>query len=143
MRIIILFFIISVSLLSCKQISEDTKEHIEEKETKGLVELNNGKLWKANPETTLGINKMISRMQYFSEKENLLTYKSLKDSLESDFTEIFQKCTMKGEAHNQLHNYLKPMIDQFDGLDSQELEICKNNFTNLNMHLKNYRNYFE
>lgn len=140
MRIVILLLIFSVSFSSCKQNTEK-KEQMNIVED--LVELNNGERWKANAETTMGIENMISRMQSFSEKENSLGYHHLKDSLESDFTEIFQKCTMKGEAHNQLHNYLKPMIDLFEGLDSEELEHNKKSFFTLNEHLHIYKNYFE
>jgi len=140
MRLVILLLICSVSFSSCK-------ENTEKKERMNIVEdhveLNNGKRWKANAETTIGIEKMISRMQSFSEKENSLGYNQLKDSLESDFTEIFQKCNMKGEAHNQLHNYLKPMVDLFEGLDSKELESNKKNFSKLDEHLLIYKNYFE
>lgn len=145
MRIVTMICFLSVSLISCKQdvkINEGQSD-AENLETIGLVELNNGALWEANSETTLGIKKMILRMDSFSEKENSLAYQNLKDSLEGDFTEIFQKCTMKGEAHNQLHNYLKPMIDLFNGLDSQELEACKTNFRDLDTHLKSYKNFFE
>ena len=69
--------------------------------------------------------------------------KTLKDSLKSDFSMIFQKCTMKGEAHNQLHNYLKPMIGFFEGLESEDLVICKTSFIELEQYLNLYGNYFE
>ena len=140
MKIVVLLLILSVSFSSCKQNAEK-KEPLNNVED--LVELNNGERWKANAETTIGIEKMISRMQSFSEKENSLEYRHLKDSLEVDFTEIFQKCTMKGEAHNQLHNYLKPMIDLFEGLDSEELESNKKSFSTLDEHLRIYKKYFE
>ena len=108
-----------------------------------LVRLDHGILWKANIETTLGINAMIKRMDAFSDNEIIGSYNSLKDSLESDFTMIFQKCAMKGEAHNQLHNYLKPMLDLFEGLGSDDLNTCKGSFEGLEDHLNLYQNYFE
>lgn len=148
-----LFLITLILLASCNQnkekeplpvivqeeeTTEETHESVDEK-----VTLDNGKLWKANPETTDGINKMKNRMQTFADTENVESYTTLKDGLEADFTELFQKCTMKGEPHNQLHNYLFPFIDLFDGLTSTDLDICKKSFSDLSIHLKEYSDYFE
>jgi len=142
---IIIILVIAVSVHSCKKHQEKKEMQIVENHepTEDVVMLDNGNLWKANIETTVGINTMINRVDSFSENENVYNYKNLKDSLESDFTMIFQKCTMKGEAHNQLHNYLKPMIDHFEGLESDELNTCKSSFDELQQHLKLYENYFE
>ena len=118
--------------------SEETHENVD-----GVVTLNNGKLWLANHETTEGIDKMKKRMSSFSEKENMEAYALLKEDLEADFTELFQKCTMKGEAHNQLHNYLFPFIDLFDGLESSELSTCKKSFNKLKAHIDEYSSYFK
>ena len=62
---------------------------------------------------------------------------------ETDFTELFEKCTMKGEAHHQLHNYLFPFIDLFDDLASSELNTCKKSFNELKAQLNEYSTYFK
>ena len=149
----ILLFTLIFLVISCKQNTEkealpevvQQEEPAEEshESVDGVITLNDGKLWLANPETTTGINNMKSRMQAFTDKENAEAYSTLKKGLEADFTELFQKCTMKGEAHNQLHNYLFPFIDLFDGLESSELETCKKSFTGLNIRLGEYFDYFE
>jgi hypothetical protein len=82
-------------------------------------------------------------MHSFSDRNNATSYASLKNELETEFTTIFQKCTMKGEAHNQLHNYLKPMVPIFEGLESNNLDICKANFKAMKKHLAGYANYFK
>lgn len=107
------------------------------------VQLNGENKWVANPETTSGIKKMQYLMSTFSNKESIKAYASLKEELQTEFTTIFNKCTMKGEAHNQLHNYLKPMIEIFKGLESTDLDVCKANFNLMNTHLDKYKNYFE
>ncbi len=117
-----------------------TEEHHHET---GAVQLNDGKKWKANLETTEGIKKMQKLMAAFSEKESPEAYISLKENLETEFTMIFEKCTMKGESHNQLHNYLKPMLGLFDGLSSTDLNTCKESFQTMNKHLSHYSEYFE
>ena len=149
----LIFFTLILLLVSCKQKAEKapvpaTTQQVETTEEShesvdAVVTLNNGKLWLANPETTIGINHMKKRMRSFTEKESIEDYAKLKVGLEADFTELFEKCTMKGEAHNQLHNYLFPFIDLFDGLGSSELTICKKSFSELNNHLDQYSKYFE
>jgi hypothetical protein len=153
MKQLILFTII-LTLLSCKQKTEQEKAPVgiqqerivaekPHKAIDGVVSLNNEELWLANPETTEGILKMKKRMFLFKDTESIETYSILKTGLEEDFTELFQKCTMKGEAHNQLHNYLFPILDLFEGLESSNLAICKNSFSELNIHLEEYSNYFK
>ena len=82
-------------------------------------------------------------MSLFKDTESVEAYSVLKTGLEENFTELFQKCTMKGEAHNQLHNYLFPILDLFEGLESSDLSICKNSFSELNIHLDEYSKYFK
>ena len=140
LKIVLLLILISVS--SCNQTK--SKDVITEKlEWMQEMHLEDGKLWEANSETTDGIKKMQQIMNSFSDKESIIAYASLKTSLETEFTNIFQKCTMKGESHNQLHSYLKPMIEIFEGLESSDLNICKESFKTMENHLENYSNYFE
>ena len=79
----------------------------------------------------------------FSSENSLSNYITLKDNLETEFTILFQKCTMKGESHKQLHNYLKPMLSIFKGLESEDIKVREENFNVLKMHLGSYKNYFE
>ena len=123
-----------------EQIQQTEKQHHNKAEK---LQLNNGKLWKANPETTNGINAMLQIMSNFSEKENADAYKTLKLNLEGEFNSIIQKCTMTGEAHENLHVFLIPMNNLFKGLTVSNIETSKENFNKLNIHLKEYKNYFE
>jgi len=79
----------------------------------------------------------------FSSDASIEDYKNLKLNLEKDFSEIFQKCTMKGESHNQLHNYLKPMLPMFDAFESEDASIRSSNLSKMKRHLSGYTNYFE
>lgn len=82
------------------------KEKIKVAETahknENKVVLNDGARWAANAETTKGVNNMIKITDLFTTTENEEAFKTLTDSLEAEFAMIFKKCTMKGEAHNQL-----------------------------------------
>jgi len=155
MKHLIYTIAILVFIISCKDKVEnkatttitdkniETKQAEEQHHKTGDLQLNNGEKWKANLETTDGIKKMQEIMTAFTDKESPKAYTSLKENLETEFTMIFEKCTMKGESHNQLHNYLKPMLALFDGLVSQNLDTCKANYQKMNKHLSNYNNYFK
>ena len=100
------------------------------------VTLDNGQRWKANPETTSGIANMVAILGAYDPATGDPTV--LKDALEAEFGLIFERCTMEGEAHNQLHNYLLPIhqaLRDFEGSDAQRAA--------LGAQLAAYGNYFE
>lgn len=143
-KILIILSIIFVHSCTNKESKKKTnsiKGTVEK--TEDVLKLNNGQLWAANEETTDGVNNMITLMNSFSEKENVASYAQLTENLTLEFTTIFQKCTMKGEAHNQLHNFLIPIKNLFPYLSSNNIDTCKDAFTKLNAHLNIYKNYFE
>lgn len=116
---------------------KDNKE--EHKETAGKVQLDNGKKWKANPETITGINNMSSLVEKGIVEK--LEYAKLHDSLQVEFKAIFDKCTMTGESHNQLHNYLLPIKEQLEKLKAGNAgaETLKE----MQEYLLTFKNYFE
>lgn len=114
-----------------------------EKHTSGPVVLDNGNKWTANAETTQGINQMIMLMDNFEAKEDSKAYTTLAEKLSGEFDLIFKNCTMQGEAHVQLHNYLLPMKDMFATLKSKELDQQKAGFDSLKSYLLTYPDYFQ
>lgn len=105
--------------------------------------LNNGQKWDANVETTEAIARMRTLVETSPEQGSADDYHSLQIKLENEFKTIFEKCTMTGEAHNQLHNYLVPikeMMEKFDSNSEEELREVKEN---LKHHLKEYTSYFQ
>ncbi|WP_111707646.1 hypothetical protein [Lutibacter citreus] len=141
----ILFFTISCKNTTEKKSVQEQPQQTEEQQHNNAEELqlNNGNLWEANSETTEGINAMLQLMSDFSEVENPEAYEMLKQNLETQFKTIVQKCTMTGEAHNQLHVFLVPMKGLFNGLTASDLKNSKAHFNKLNTHLKTYKTYFE
>jgi hypothetical protein len=108
------------------------------------VQTDNGKLWAANPETTAGIaNMQVILTKYEGETLEPETQAKLKKELEIEFQNIFKQCTMKGEAHNQLHNFLLPMKGMFEGIESETPEESEGAVKELKQHLITYKNYFE
>lgn len=112
-------------------------------ESVDILQLNNGNLWNANSETTQGIENMVLLLNNFSEKENIDAYTTLKQNLEKEFGSILTQCTMTGESHNQLHLFLVPMKDLFNGLSASDEITRKENLHKLKKHLAVYSTYFE
>jgi len=101
------------------------------------VTLDNGQRWKANPETTSGIANMVALIEKQTTEPG--DPEALKSALEEEFALIFERCTMTGEAHNQLHNYLIPVNDRLRELDPSRPE----DLVALKSYLSTYGNYFE
>ena len=145
MKKVSLLGLLLLSLAACKQ-NTKAPEKTEEVTTEAAAEsvheskevmLNNGKLWEANPETTEGIKNM---QKIISERKQEATGAVLKEALENEFQMIFEKCTMTGEAHNQLHNYLLPLkmkLNQLDGTNDDQV------ISEIDAYLKEYSNYFQ
>ena len=101
------------------------------------VTLDNGQRWKANPETTSGIANMVALIEKQAATPG--DSKALKAALEEEFGLIFERCTMTGEAHEQLHNYLIPIhhaLREFDGKAVRDREAMA-------AHLATFTTYFQ
>lgn len=125
----------------------DSHEHIhmdDENHTGdgSTVQLNDGETWEANPETTTGIKNMQELINDFDPGAERAEYVALHDHMDREFKTIFAKCTMTGEAHNQLHNYLHPMREWIDGLMAEDDETRHHSLEKLNARLDEYPRYF-
>lgn len=139
LSITLLFFITSCST------EKHTDEHTQSEETSAshsapdLVQLDNGNKWIANIETTAGIENM-RKMIEAAQSHPVSSVASLKENLLMEFKDILNKCTMKGESHEQLHNYLLPLKADIEKLSEtytpEELE-------NIQSYLAKYDTYFE
>ncbi|MCH8331050.1 MAG: hypothetical protein IH946_06680 [Bacteroidetes bacterium] len=142
-----LIFILSwIILSSC---SNDQKHHAashhHHQVEDGIVSLNNGAKWKANKETTEGVNEMIKALQDFEAgtDQDVDAFHRLGKSLNKEYNKIFKNCTMTGAAHDQLHNYLLPMAKDINHLMEGELHECREKVASLDKKLLTYEQYFE
>lgn len=83
------------------------------------ISLNNGEKWFVNEEMK----------PFILEAENILTeyinnnstdYKTLAVQLKKKNSGLIKNCTMKGESHDELHNWLHPHIDLIKKLEQEE-----------------------
>lgn len=140
----LLLTLVILGILSCQQ-KEKHKEAVvetvmeqEEDFQFPAVSLNAGQLWEANTETTQGIKNIQQLLDNYP-KENS-NPDELIVGLKAEFAMIFKKCTMTGEAHEQLHNYLIPLKTKIESLSEP---ISDENTNDLKMYLQDYFNYFQ
>lgn len=147
---LIIAILATILVVSCnnektkkQEIAAPVQTEEETHESEGALKLNNGDLWMANSETTEGIEKMTQLITNFSDTENMEAYAELKTTMETEFGTIISKCTMTGESHDQLHNYLLPMKPFFKDLAAKDLETRKAGLEKLTKHLSEYSAYFK
>jgi hypothetical protein len=115
MKKTLLSLVVILSFFAC----QETKKTETNKEVKVTTQEKVSKLWQANPETTTGINTMKKLLADFKPNTNNDTYVALKNSLVDEFNGILTNCTMNGEAHEHLHDYLVPMKGMVDEISSK------------------------
>lgn len=123
------------------KLSENPEVHTETHKAPLNLKDNDGSKWLANDETTEGVRAMQHHIAVFKEKGST-DYKELKFQLETEFGYVFEKCTMKGESHNQLHNFLYPMKTLFEDL-GKDTKTAQKAMNDLEGHLPVYFQYFE
>ena len=129
-----------------KQSAETTTEAPAFKNQEGVLQLNGSEKWEANTETTKGIENMIEQVQGFrglNVQDDLASYNLLARGVKNTMDEIFNKCTMKGAAHDELHDFLLPILGMQKKLAGSDIKIAKETLDKLEAHLAEYANYFE
>lgn len=81
-------------------------KHIDSNE----IVLNNGEKWKVNDKMLVHIRNMENDINSFENTSNT-DYKELAKKLQSNLDLLTTNCTMKGQAHDELHKWLLPYID--------------------------------
>ena len=144
--LITLLLVILIS--SCKKDSQKSVSNSVETEDISLLDtltlkLNNGEKWVANNETQIGIVKMDSIIKKFKNDETN-NYLGLGNDLSKQTSFIIKSCNMTGEAHDQLHVVLVPMLDEISILkESENTEESITALVELELLIKAYFSHFE
>ena len=144
--LITLLLVILIS--SCKKDSQKSVSNTGETEDISLLDtltlkLNGGEKWIANNETQIGIVKMDSIIKKFKNDETN-NYLGLGNDLSKQTSFIIKSCNMTGEAHDQLHVVLVPMLDEISILkESENTEESKTALGELELLIKAYYSHFE
>lgn len=131
-------------LFSCNTKSKEektteikTEEHQHsESET---IQLNNGEKWKVDDNMMLHIRNMEKDVVHF-DQEKSTNYSLLADKLKTNIDILTSNCTMKGQAHDELHKWLVPYIEL---VDSFSKEKSANQFTEIQNSFKTFNQYFQ
>lgn len=107
------------------------------------LKLVNGEKWKANAETSAGMQQIETMLNNFKELKRR-DYKNLGASLSKETSAIIKSCNMTGEAHDQLHLVLVPILDEIIKL-KEDLTIADKNtaFQNIETMVEAYNQYFK
>jgi hypothetical protein len=99
-----------------------TREYAKENKNKHTLKLNEGDKWSSDDATNNAIAKMITLANEEIEKGNVALYQKLGKNLSAEMKGLFKVCTMKGNAHDQLHNFILPLVKKFRDLENVEDE---------------------
>lgn len=103
-------------------IEENLSSYHNNFESNKTLVLDGSQKWQANIETTNGIEKMLSIVSEEVEAGRVSHYAAMGERLNIELKTIFSSCTMKGEAHEQLHVFIMPLVDLCEKLESAETE---------------------
>lgn len=114
-----------------------TEEHQHsESET---IQLNNGEKWKVDDNMMIHIRNMEKEVVHF-DQEKSTNYSLLANKLKTNIDILISNCTMKGQAHDELHKWLVPYIEL---VDSFSKEKSANQFTEIQNSFKTFNQYFQ
>ena len=99
--------------------------------------------WIANIETTQGVKKLQEILE--NDKSNSIEdFQNLEKKLSDGLAIIFDKCTMKGDSHDNLHTFLLPLIKKVDMLkEISSVDQGKMISTRISSHLTEYNTFFK
>jgi len=108
------------------------------------VVLNDGQKWEANIETTRGIANMSDLINADFDVEDLEKHLEIAANLNAEIRTIFSSCTMKGEAHEQLHNYILPLVTLCNDYEkSESIDEAKTLNQRIQLKVSAYGLYFK
>ena len=114
-----------------------TEEHQHsESET---IQLNNGEKWKVDDNMMIHIRNMEKDVVHF-DQEKSTNYSLLANKLKTNIDILISNCTMKGQAHDELHKWLVPYIEL---VDSFSKEKSANQFTEIQNSFLTFNEYFK
>ena len=132
-------FLISCNTKSKDEKITDIKTEVHEHFDSEAIKLNEGKKWKIDDAMMLHIRNMEKDVVNFDKTDDK-NYSLLADNLKANIDLLTSNCTMKGEAHDELHKWLVPYIAL---VDSFSKEKSANQFTEIQHSFKTFNQYFQ
>ncbi len=107
------------------------------------MKLDGEEKWDANIETTQGVEKL-QEILANDTSESKEDFQNLEKELADVIIIIFDKCTMKGASHDNLHTFLVPLIKKVDMLkEVNSVKQGKIISMRISSHLTEYKTFFK
>lgn len=107
------------------------------------IQLDHQTRWSANPETTIGVTKMLRTIQNYK-GGTVSEHRKLGNELNEMKNYIVKECTMTGPSHDNLHIWLHPLIKKIEAL--QKVDDKKTGIQliqDIEHHVTRYHDFFE
>ncbi len=141
----IIFSLTSLMFFSCNNNSNEKPIEINQSTSIKIdsIELNNGEKWNVDSNMIIHIRNMENEVYVFS-KSNTRDYTSLSKKLQTNIDILTSNCTMKGQAHDELHKWLLPYIDLVTELsEAKENTIAQKSFQEIKNSFIIFNQYFK
>jgi hypothetical protein len=115
----IVLFLFSCNTKSNAEKTTEIKTEEHQHSDTEAIQLNKGKKWKVDDNMMLHIRNMEKDVMNFN-SENNKKYPLLANKLKSNIDLLTSNCTMKGEAHDELHKWLVPYIELVDEFSKEK-----------------------
>ncbi len=119
--------------------SQATETEVHEHSNGETIQLNDGQKWKVDVDMMAHIRTMENDVTSF-DKETPENYQLLADNLKKNLDLLTSNCTMKGEAHDELHKWLLPYIELVDDFSkdksNENLAKIQESFTTFNQYFQ-------
>lgn len=119
--------------------SQVTKTEVHEHSNDEAIQLNDGQKWKVDVDMIAHIRTMENDVTSF-DKETPENYQLLADNLKKNLDLLTSNCTMKGQAHDELHKWLLPYIELVDDFSkdksNENLAKIQESFTTFNQYFQ-------
>ncbi|MBX0332314.1 hypothetical protein K3G39_03605 [Pontibacter sp. HSC-14F20] len=121
-------------------------EHTEVMHEEQVLALNGTERWKADEPTNRHMAQLQGMVQEFNlqaENNSAAAYNDLGTSMKAEMQELFKDCRMKGPAHDMLHVYLMPLVEDVNMLAENDEHESETAFARVSARLQEYNQYFE
>jgi hypothetical protein len=146
MKKTILLFVFAAGFFACNQTPVTLEVEEQHQHQELALSLNNGSKWQADTETNENVAYLKLLTDGFSkmEKPTVEDYHSLAGDLTAGINKMIRECKMTGPDHEELHQWLEPVIKNSNDLKSASDGVeARKEFIYLNDQLNSYNKYFE
>ncbi len=119
------------------QTNQTTETEVHNHDDHEAVQLDNGKKWKVDDNMMVHINQMEKDIATLNQPED---FEKLSENLNKNVDLLTANCTMKGQAHDELHKWLLPYIDLVNDFSKDK---SAENLQKITASFASFKNYFE